>query len=64
MMLYTPVQRAARLICGYDLERLYVMCDGKRMISTRKVIKEAERLSELLCKHGIEMRRLYDETRK
>ncbi len=57
----TPIQRAARLVGGYDLERLEVMIDGKKTISTRKIEKELERLHDRLRLHGIAHRDLFNK---
>lgn len=60
----TPIQRAAHLVSGYDLERLYGMIEGKQTISTRKVERELDRLKDRLQLHGIAHRDLFDELRK
>ena len=50
--MYTPIQRADRLIGGYDLERLKVICKDQKSISTKKLLVELYRVQRLLAKHG------------
>ena len=57
----TPIKRAAKLVMGYDLERLDRLIYGKKTISTRLIIKEIEILEDRLREHGIAHRDLYSQ---
>ena len=62
-MMYTPIQRADRLIGGYDLERLVVICKSQHSITTKKVLIELRRVKKLLAKHGEVMKELGHEVK-
>ncbi len=56
--MYTPIQRADRLIGGHDLERLKVICKSQKSICTGKLLVELKRVQRLLAKHGEVMKKL------
>ena len=56
--MFTPIQRADRLIGGHDLERLVVICKGQKSITTKKVLVEIKRIKKLIARHGVVMKEL------
>ena len=56
--MFTPIQRADRLIGGHDLERLVVKCRKQKSIATRTLLIELKRIRILLAKHGEVMKDL------
>ena len=56
--MFTPIQRADRLIGGHDLERLTVKCKKQKSIATIVLLVELKRVKKLLAKHGEIMKKL------
>jgi len=56
--MFTPIQRADRLIGGHDLERLVRICKNQKSISTAKVLVELKRVRTLISRHGVVMKEL------
>ena len=59
--MFTPIQRADRLIGGYDLERLTTTCRNQKSISTKVLLIELKRVKKLLAKHGEVMKAITRE---
>lgn len=62
--MFTPIQRADRLIGGHDLERLTVKCKNQKSIATKPLLIELKRVKKLLAKHGEVMKKLAHEVRE
>ncbi len=56
--MFTPIQRADRLIGGHDLERLTTTCRNQKSISTKILLVELKRVKKLLDKHGEVMKKM------
>lgn len=61
--MYTPIQRADRLIGGHDLERLTSICKNQKSIKTKILLIELKRVKKLLAIHGLIMKSQAHENR-